>query len=89
MPAAIAARLPWFCRGRRSGRRRRIPGGGAQHHVPGVVGGAVVDHHDLELVGRVVERHAGIDGAGDRLALVEGGHDDRQGGSSPTSRGGR
>ncbi len=51
-----------------------------EHPLPGRVGRAVVEHDDLEPVGRVVARQAGVDRRLDAALFVEGGNHDRAGG---------
>ena len=61
--------------------QRTAPAGYARgrelHLLPGVVTRSVVDADELELLDRVVERHARVDRPRDRLPLVVGGDDDR------------
>jgi hypothetical protein len=45
-----------------------------------VVGRAVVDDRDGELLARIVDLHEALDGVVDRRALVEQRHDDADGG---------
>ncbi len=52
-------------------------GGGLARPFAAVVGGAIVDHRDLELVGGIVELDEALDGVVDRAAFVEQRDDDR------------
>ena len=77
MPAAIAARLPRF-----SGKLDHPDAAAGvaldlAHLDQRAVGRAVVDGHELELVGRVVELQQRPQRLRDRLLLVEARHDDR------------
>ena len=77
IPAAIAARLPWF---EPRSMHRTAPadsGSGREHLLPGVVARAVVDHDDLDAVDADSRCPCSVDRPAHRVALVERRHDDR------------
>ena len=76
MPAAMAARLPRFWAKSMTVTRPPASSATARISRERPVGRAVVDRDQLQLLGRVVQRQERAQAGGDRLLLVEAGHDD-------------